>query len=148
MTELILGLVGAIIIIALGVYAGKLLYLLKQQKLRQQNARNKRIDTMVQSIQTIAFAMQQQQCNYSEGAIRICNLLKALPIENIPDYAITYPKLHRLFDQIKDYPTHDERNALSKQERRQQDKQREQFESEAETGIQEEIGRLKEFTCQ
>jgi hypothetical protein len=147
MTELILGLLGAIIIIALGVYAGKLLFLLKQQKLRQQNARNKRIETMVQSIQTIAFAMQQQQCNYSEGAIRICNLLRALPIENIPDYSLSYPELHKLFDKIKDYPTHDQRNLLSKQERRQQDKQREQFESEAESGIQAEIVHLREFSC-
>lgn len=147
MIELTLGLLGAVIVIALGVYAGKLLFLLKQQKRRQLNARNKRITSMVQSIQTIAFAMQQQQCNYSEGAIRICNLLKALPIENIPDYSLTFPKLHDLFDKIKHYPTHEERNALSKQERRQQDKQREEYESEAETGVQEEIARLKEFSC-
>ncbi|MFT6086333.1 MAG: hypothetical protein ACJAWT_000686 [Glaciecola sp.] len=147
MTEILLGTFGAIIIIALGVYAGKLLFVLMQQKARQQAARDKRIDSIVQSIQTIAFAMQQQQCNYSEGAIRICNLLKALPIENIPDYSLVFPQLHSLFDTIKDYPTHEERSALSKQEIRKQDRQREQIESEAESGIQEEIGRLKVFSC-
>jgi flagellar basal body-associated protein FliL len=147
MTEIIFLIIGAIIIIALGIYAGKMLFMLKQQKLRQQNARNKRVESMVQSIQTIAFAMQQQQCNYSEGAIRICSLLRALPIKNIPDYALTFPHLHSLFDKVKDFPTHEERNALSKQERRQQDKLREQFESEAESKIQEEIERLKKFTC-
>jgi hypothetical protein len=147
MTEILLGTFGAIIIIALGVYAGKLLFVLMQQKARQQAARDKRIDSIVQSIQTIAFAMQQQQCNYSEGAIRICNLLKALPIENIPDYSLVFPQLHSLFDIIKDYPTHEERSALSKQEIRKQDRQREQIESEAESGIQEEIGRLKVFSC-
>lgn len=147
MTELILPILGAIIVIALGVYAGKTLYLLKQQKLRQQNARNKRIESMEQSIQTIAFAMQQQQCNYSEGAVRICNLLKALPIANIPDYSTVYPELHGLYGKIKDYPTHKERDVLSKQERRRQDKQREQLESEAETGIQDEIVRLRVFSC-
>jgi hypothetical protein len=147
MTEIILLLIGAIIIIALGIYAGKMLFLLKQQEQKQQDARNKRIKSMVQSIQTIAFAMQQQQCNYSEGAIRICSLLKALPIKDIPDYSLIYPNLHELFNQVQHFPTHEERNALSKQERRQQDKQREQFESEAESGIQEEIERLKEFSC-
>ena len=145
MIELILSILGAIIIIALGIYAGKTLYLLKQQNLRQKNAREKRIASMEQSIQTIAFAMQQQQCNYSEGAVRICNLLKALPIANIPDYSTVYPELHGLFNKIKDYPTHEERIALSKLERRRQDKQREQLESEAETGIQEEIVRLRSF---
>ena len=147
MTEIILGTVGAIVIISLGIYAGKLLFVLMQQKARQQSARNKRIDSIVQSIQTISFAMQQQQCNYSEGAIRICNLLKALPIENIPDYSLVFPQLHRLFDTIKDFPTHKERSALSKQEIRKQDRQREQIESEAESGIQEEIDRLKKFRC-
>lgn len=147
MTTIILGLIGAIIIIALGVYAGKLLFLLKQQNIRQQNARNKRIESMVQSIQTIAFAMQQQQCNYSEGAIRICSLLRALPIENIPDYSTTFPALHALFRKVEPFATHAERDALSKVEKRSQDKLREQFESEAESDIQEEIERLKEFSC-
>ena len=147
MTEIILLLIGAVIIIALGIYAGKMLFLLKQQKHRRESARNKRIESMLESIQTIAFAMQQQQCNYSEGAIRICSLLKALPIEDIPDYSLIYPHLHSLFDKVKDFPTHEERNALSKQERRQQDKLREHFESEAESDIQEEIERLKTFTC-
>ena len=147
MIEITLGLVGALIIIALGVYAGKLAFSLKQQNNRQQNARNKRIESIVQSIQTIAFAMQQQQCNYSEGAIRICNLLKALPIENIPDYALTFPALHGLFKKISEFPTHDACSELSKIERRAQDKQREQFESEAESGIQEEIEALRSFSC-
>ena len=135
MIQIILSSFGAILVIALVIYAVRLVVLLKQQKTRQQSAVDKRIDSMVQSIQTIAFAMQQQQCNYSEGAIRICSLLKSLPIENIPDYSLSFPKLHALFDTIKDYPTHEERGALCKQERRQQDKQREQLESEAESGI-------------
>ncbi|GAC26906.1 DUF2489 domain-containing protein [Brumicola pallidula] len=147
MIQTILSGFGAILVIGLIIYTGRLLFLLKQQKARQQSAISKRVDSMVQSIQTIAFAMQQQQCNYSEGAIRICSLLKALPIENIPDYSLSFPKLHALFDKIKNYPTHEERGALSKQERRQQDKQREQVESEAESGIQEEIVRLRGFSC-
>jgi hypothetical protein len=147
MIELILGLIGAIVIIALGVYAGKLMFSVRQQKRRQQDARDKRIVSIVQSIQTIAFAMQQQQCNYSEGAIRICNLLKTLPIENIPDYSLKFPALHGLFDKIEAFPTHEARSALSKAERRAQDKQREQYESESESRIQDEVDALRSFSC-
>ncbi|MBF7074663.1 DUF2489 domain-containing protein [Glaciecola sp. MH2013] len=145
MTEIILWLLAATIIVALGIYAGKLLFLLKQQNQRQLNARNKRITSMVDSIQTIAFAMQQQQCDYSEGAIRICRLLEALPIENIPDYSEHYPAIHKLFDGVRKFPTHEARNALSKKERRAQDKERQQLESEAESAIQQELVLLREF---
>jgi hypothetical protein len=145
MIDIILGVVGAAVIVVLGLYAGKLLFLLKRQNERQKAARDKRTESMVQSIQTIAFAMQQEQCDYSEGAIRVCRLLESLPIENIPDYSKEYPAIHKLFHQVNVYPTHEARNALSKQERRAQDKEREQFESEAESGIQEELVRLRVF---
>jgi hypothetical protein len=145
MIEIVLALLAAGIIVALGIYAGKLLFLVKQQNQRQLNARNKRIDSMVESIQTIAFAMQQHQCDYSEGAIRICRLLESLPIENIPDYAEHYPAIHKLFEGVSKFPTHEARNALSKKERREQDKEREQMESEAESGIQKELVALREF---
>jgi hypothetical protein len=145
MIEIVLALLAAGIIVALGIYAGKLLFLVKQQNQRQLNARNKRIDSMVESIQTIAFAMQQHQCDYSEGAIRICRLLESLPIENIPDYAEHYPAIHKLFEGVSKFPTHEARNALSKKERREQDKEREQMESEAESCIQKELVALREF---
>jgi hypothetical protein len=115
-------LVGAVIIIALGVYAGRLLFLVKAQDLKKQTVRNKRIASMQSSIQTIAFAMQQQQCDLSEGVIRICRLLESLSLDPLPDYNKQYPATHALFELVKDYPTHEQRSALSKQERRQQDK--------------------------
>jgi hypothetical protein len=89
--------------------------------------------------------MQQHQCDYSEGAIRICRLLESLPIENIPDYVEHYPAIHKLFEGVSKFPTHEARNALSKKERREQDKEREQMESEAESGIQKELVALREF---
>ena len=45
------------IIIALGFYAGRLLFLLKQQNQRQQQVREQRIATISESIFTIAKAM-------------------------------------------------------------------------------------------
>jgi hypothetical protein len=137
---------GALLITALSVYAGRLLYLVKAQNNKQQAARNKRIASMQSSIQTIAFAIQQQQCDLSEGVIRICRLLEALPLQPLPDFNRQYPATHALFELVKDYPTHDLRSALTKQERRQQDKQRHEFESELESKILKETELLKVFT--
>jgi hypothetical protein len=143
--EWILAGVGALIIIGLSIYAGRLLFLLQMQKNRHQQARDKRIESMTTSIQTIAFAMHQQQCDLSEGVIRICRLLEAMPLDPLPDYQNHYPAVHALFDKVKNYPTHEQRNALSKKERRAQDKEREQFESEAESAILLEAEKLKVF---
>jgi hypothetical protein len=61
--------VGACIIIALGIYAGRLIFMVKRQGEQQQQVRNKRIASKQSSIQTIAFAIQQQQCDLSEGTV-------------------------------------------------------------------------------
>lgn len=140
-----LGAIGAVIVVGLGIYAGRLLFLLQAQTKRHQAARDKRIQNMTESIQTIAFAMHQQQYDLSEGAIRICSLLAALPLDPLPDYKQQYPALHELFDKIQHYPTHEARNALSKSERRGQDKERGQFESELESAILAETEKLKGF---
>lgn len=137
--------IGAVVIAGLSVYAGKLLFLVKAQNTRQQAVRDKRIASMRSSIQTIAFAMQQQQCDLSEGVIRICNLLDALPLNPLPNYPSIYPATHALYEKVKDYPTHEARARLSKSERRAQDKEREQFESELESAILVETEALRNF---
>jgi hypothetical protein len=147
MMEWMLVALGAIIIVALSIYAGRLVFLVKAQKSRHMAARSKRIESMTTSIQTIAFAVEQQQCDLSEGAIRICRLLEAMPIDPLPDHAKVYPALHSLFDKVKNYPTHDARQALSKKERREQDKERGQFESELESAILEEVKILKHYNA-
>lgn len=138
--------VGALVIVVLSVYAGRLLFLLQAQKSRHLAAKQKRVDNITESIQTIAFAMHQQQCDLSEGTIRICRLLEAMPLDPLPDFKQEYPAIHSLFDKVKNYPTHEERNALSKAERRGQDKERGQFESELESSILHETEKLKSFT--
>ncbi|MDT0594803.1 DUF2489 domain-containing protein [Glaciecola petra] len=137
--------VGGLIIVGLGVYAGRLIYMVKNQNTQQRHVRNRRIESMQSSIQTIAFAMQQQQCDLSEGVIRICRLLESLPLDPLPDYREHFPSTHALFDKVKNYPTHEARNALSKKERRSQDKEREQFESEYESAILKETEQLRIF---
>ncbi|MGB3725671.1 MAG: DUF2489 domain-containing protein [Glaciecola sp.] len=145
-TAIVLILLGALIIIGLGLYAGKLLFLVNAQQSKQQAVRDKRIASMQSSIQTIAFAMQQQQCDLSEGVIRICRLLESLPLDPLPNYVAKYPSVHALFDKVKDYPTHEARANLPKKTRREQDREREQFESELESAILKETELLREFT--
>lgn len=138
---------GAVVIVSLGIYAGQLLSKLKVQKEKQQQKREERLVNINQSIQTIAFAMLQQQCNLSEGAIRIFKILESVPIIPLPDYGAQYPALFKLYEHVKELPTHEARNQLSKKERRLQDRDREQQESELESQILHELESLRDFTA-
>ncbi len=145
MTAVLVFIVAGLIILGLGIYAGRLLFLVNTQNQKQNAVRDKRIGNITQSIQTIAFAMMQQQCDLSEGVIRICNLLEALPVDPVPNYADHYPSIYKLFELVKEYPTHDARAAQSKATRRKQDKEREQYESELENDILKEAEVLRSF---
>ena len=137
--------VAAAIIAGLAFYAGKLLFQLKHQNQKQQTVRNKRIENISESIRTIAMALHQQQCNLSEGAIRLVNLLESLPIENVPKCENDYPSIYALYIEVKDLPTHDARKALSKNERKKQDEIREEHEVRLEAAIIREIEPLQSF---
>lgn len=141
----ILVIVALVIIVALGFYAGRLLFLLKQQKLSQQNIRAERVKNISESIYTIAKAMEHQQCDLSEGVIRIVNLLGALPISSPPDYSATYPHTYALFVEVSGFAVLEDRQKLSKQERRKQDVAREQIESEYESKVLSELPAIKDY---
>ncbi|GGF64595.1 DUF2489 domain-containing protein [Alteromonas lipolytica] len=138
MLWIILVSVGLLIIAALGVYAGKLVFQLQQQNARQKAAREQRLVVMFESIHTIARAMQQQQCNVSEGTIRICRLLKALP-EEAKDYAEQYPAIHTLFTEVSGFAILEDRKALSKSQRHAEDKAREALEEQHESTVLKEL---------
>lgn len=138
---------GVAIIIGLGVYAGRLLFLLKQQNQRQKRARDSRVNTITESILTIIKAMEQQQCELSEGAIRVVNLLDALPINSPPDYRQKFPHIHTLFVEISGFAILDARKKLSSKEKWQQDKEREQVESVHESKVLGELPDIRQF-CQ
>ena len=134
------------VIIPLAFYAGKLLFQLKQQTKRQNAVRQQRINTMVESIQTISMAMEQQQCNLSEGAIRLVNLIESLPVVPAHDCQQHYPALYELYLEVRHLPTHEARAALPKQERQVQDQQREEHESRLESRILKEVTLLRAFS--
>jgi hypothetical protein len=138
-------LVAISVVSGLAFYAGSLLFKLRaQQQLRIQKTQ-KRIDNITESIQTIAKALYQQQCNLSEGCIRLHHLLEALPVKNKPDFSQQFSGLYSLYEQVKELPTHEARKAQTKIETKQQDLQREELESQLESRILKDVMLLKSF---
>lgn len=143
--------VGLVIIAGLSWYAIKLLWQLKQQKVaqkaQQQQAQIQREEKnrhLVESIDTIALAMLQGQCDYSEGTIRICVLLDHMQLEPAQNFKTTFPALHGFYEKIKDMATHKARAALPNNERMRQDMKRLTWESEAKPDIEAELPALRE----
>lgn len=141
MTYIIAISVGLLIIAILGVYAGRLMFKLQQQQARQKAAREARIETIIESIHTIARAMSQQQCNVSEGTIRICRLFRALPEERV-DYSGPFPAIHSLFEKVNGFAILAERQALSKAQRLAEDKAREEIEVQFESTVLKELPKI------
>jgi len=138
-------LVALAIIAGLSFYAGYLVFRLRtQQKLRKQKTQQ-RINKIFQSIQTIAKTLEQQQCNLSEGCIRLFHLLEALPVKEKPDFSLQFKGLYSLYEQVKDLPTHDARKIQTKRETKQQDLQREELEAQLESQILNDVSVLKNF---
>ena len=146
-TYYIVALIVAFLILAsLAFYAGKLLFQLRQQTQKQQQIRAKRIANIVESIETIAHAVQQQQCNLSEGVIRLVNLLESLPVKNPPKCIDDYPAIYELYVLVRDLPTHQERTRLPREVLRKQDSEREEQEAKLESKILQELASLINFT--
>ncbi|WP_339724062.1 DUF2489 domain-containing protein [uncultured Paraglaciecola sp.] len=140
-------LVALVIIACLGFYAGSLLFKLKKQQQVRIQKTQQRIDNISQSIQTIAKAMEQQQCNLSEGCIRLFHLLEALPVKDKPNFSQKFIGLYSLYEQVKDLPTHEARKTQSKKETKQQDLQREELEAQLESQVLKDVAVLKTFSA-
>jgi len=127
-TAVILALVvGAAIIAGLAFYAGQLLYKLnvqkkliskqqaeQQQKLKQ--SRLKRNAKLADSIHLIARAMNEKQCDYSEGCLRIWVLMSQYSFDTERDLTTAYPGIYKMYDVVKEMPTHDSRKKYAKKE--------------------------------
>ena len=143
--NLVFLIVAICVVAGLTFYTALLLFKLKVQlKLRDQKTK-KRIDNISESIQTIAKALDQQQCNLSEGCIRLFHLIEALPVKNKPDFSLQFLGLYSLYHKVKDLPTHEVRKSQTKMETRQQDLQREELEAQLESQILKDVSVLKNF---
>lgn len=149
---LVLLLVALVVVASLAWYTGKLLAQLQQQKREQaqqkqvQQEKEQALKHSVQeSVQVIALAVTQQQCNLSEAAIRITHLLGRLAPIDDTDYPSRFPATYELYEGVKHMPTHDARKALKKSVIRQLDIEREELEAQLESKILPEMAVLKQF---
>lgn len=134
-----------ITIVILAFYAGRLFWLLRQQKLKQQQLLSKKILYLHDSILTISRAMHAGQCELSEGSLRLWVLFDHLPDQNKPDPVVTYPGLHQMYLIVKDMPTHKARQKQDKKLTRQQDKIRLQAEQDLKSLINTDTIKLIEY---
>lgn len=135
----------AIIVVAgLAFYAGQLLWQVQEQKKQQLKEKNKRIKYLTDSISFIAKAMKEEQCEYSEGVLRIWVLLEHhnREVPEPKDYQEIYPGFASLYGVIKDMPTHEARKKYSKQDVAKMDMKRWRAEKEFEEQIGKDIEQL------
>lgn len=133
-----LSIIGAIIIITMAAYAVYLLLALQKQKKALTNARSARTERLKESVIIIAKAMQNGDCNHSEGVIRLKMLLEPLGRKKLNAYTAMF----QLYEVVMDMPTHQARRELKKNERMRLDLTRESAEAELEQKIKLELRQL------
>lgn len=133
-----LSIVGVIIIVAMAGYAVHLLLTLQKQKKALSNARSARVERLKESIVIIAKAMQNGDCNHSEGVIRLKMLLDPLGQKKLNAYTAMF----QLYEVVMDMPTHQARRELKRNERMRLDFTRESAEAELEPKIRLELHQL------
>lgn len=133
-----LSIIGAIIIITMAAYAVYLLLALQKQKKALTNARSARTERLKESVIIIAKAMQNGDCNHSEGVIRLKMLLEPLGRKKLNAYTAMF----QLYEVVMDMPTHQARRELKKNERMRLDLTRESAEAELEQKIKLELHQL------
>jgi len=137
MWKIVLLLVAVCIIVGMIGYATYLLLALQKQKKALQQARRNRINRIKESIEIIAKAMLNGDCNLSEGVLRLKMLLEpvGMSIKN-------HVTMLQLYEVVETMPTHEARKALKKNERMRLDLQRESAEVALEKNIKLELHQL------
>lgn len=132
------------ILLSLAGYAISLILKLRKQsalehKLRQEaeKAQKERFQRIVDSIDIIARAMLAEQCDLSEGVLRLKTLMDVLALK-----LEEYPAMWALYEVIEDMPILDERKTLKRNERMKLDLEREAKEAELESQIKQECQQL------
>lgn len=135
-------LVGAAIIIGLSFYAGRLLWLVQAQEQAAAASKAKKNQYLIDSIVGICKAMQAEQCELSEGTLRVWVLLDHIERSDKPDPVTEYPGMHRMYDVVKDMPTHSARKKHDKAHIQQLDRIREQAEVDLKDFILADVDKL------
>ncbi len=147
----LIALVLAVIIIAsLAFYAGKLLKQLSAQKqarqqveLARQQALAKHDKNILASVKIIVRAMQEEQCDFSEGCWRLSVLLDSLKLSS--ELAQQFPSIFTLYNEIKHLSILDDRKKLDKKQRMKQDYQRMTLEAKLHSEIVSDLDLLQHY---
>lgn len=142
--------IGIAIIFGLAFYAWSLSQQVKQQEQRQQqdmvkadNQLRQKQRELQQDISFVARAVLAEQCDITEGVMRIQYLLSGLDPEVWNRDELT--TLRRHYDETKHMPILDDYKKLDKKQQFQLDRQRWTLESEHKTAIEQELHWLVEY---
>lgn len=138
------------IVLALAGYAGWLHWKLYQhrQRMTEQTAEYERQklahqDYLIESIRIIAANMVDEDLNLSEGAIRLKFLLDGLGLPE--EEREKFRALDELYEQVREFDTHDARKALAAKERLRQDRSREAHERDHRSRVLEVASTLRNY---
>lgn len=137
MWTIIFFVLGGLIIAALAGYAVYLIRALQKQNHAFKQAKQARAKRLKESIEIIAKAMQNGDCNLSEGVIRLKMLLEPLGIK-----LQQYSAMDALYNVVADMPILEARRELKKNERMRLDLQRESSEADLAESIKMELRQL------
>ncbi|WP_281545931.1 DUF2489 domain-containing protein [Grimontia sp. SpTr1] len=141
---------GGAIILGLAVYAGWLLSKLRHQTKMQEKAMNaaikQRNEKIIESVDVIAMATLQEQCDLSEAAIRLYMIMDHLQGEKRVEFPERFPALYELYDVVKDMPRGDARKKIEKRERMRHDMERMKAEARLQQAIHTELEEILAFT--
>lgn len=115
----------------------------QERQLAQQNL-DKRNNELITDIRFIANSMLQQQCELTEGVLRIHHLSDRLDIDIMRQ--VQFASLHQHFNQTRDMPILDAYKALSKRDRFQLDKKRLELEEANKEAVLAEIKLLVSYS--
>lgn len=131
---------GCLIVVVMLGYLISLLFKIRKQKHLIQQAYQQRLERLQESIVIIAKAMLRDECNHSEGVLRLKPLLEAYGKIQLN----AFPAMYQLYLTVREMPIKEERQALAKKERRQLDRTRESTEAKLEQQIKSELPQLLE----
>jgi len=147
----LIAIVLAVIIIAcLAFYAGKLLKQLSAQKEAQKKAELARNQALAKhdkdvlaSVKIIVRAMQEEQCDFSEGCWRLSVLLDSLKLNS--EMAQEFPAVFKLYNEIKHLSILKDRKQLEKKQRMKEDLHRMSIEAELHDEIVADLDLLQQY---
>lgn len=126
-----------LILVSLTAYAVSLFLKLQKQKKQIQQAKNARYHNVVESIDIIARAMLAEQCDFSEGVLRLKPLLDVLGKK-----LSAFPAMWALYQVVENMPILEARKQLKRNERMKLDLEREAKEAELSEQIKQELHQL------